>query len=56
MSTEEKVGNFFGVFGFLMVVFFAAAMDSECQIVPAAGLLIGCLLMVGGSKCSSWQK
>lgn len=54
--TEEKIGKTFGVFGFLVVVIFAAAMDSECQIIPAAGLLIGCLMMVGGAKCSSWQK
>lgn len=39
-----------GVIGFLIVVLAAACMDSDPIWIPAAGLLVGCLLM-GVSTC-----
>lgn len=44
MRKSEKIG----VIGFLIVILAAACMDSDPMYIPAAGLLIGCLMM-GGS-------
>ena len=44
-----------GVSGFLIVILAAACMDSDPIYIPAAGLLIGCLLM-GGSVWSASRK
>lgn len=44
-----------GVIGFMIVVLAAACMDSDPIWIPAAGLLVGCLLM-GVSTCWSSRK
>lgn len=44
ISRAEKIG----VVGFLLMAFFASAMDSDNILIPAAGLIVSCLMM-GGS-------
>lgn len=51
ISRAEKIG----VIGFCMMLFFAAAMDSAVQAIPAAGLIVSCLMM-GGSAWSVYRK
>lgn len=51
ISRAEKIG----VVGFLLMVLFAAAMDSPNQLIPAAGLIVSCLMM-GGSAWSVYRK
>lgn len=40
-STEEKIG----AAGFVILVIFAAALDSENLIIPAVGMSVGLVLM-----------
>lgn len=40
-STEEKIG----AAGFVILVIFAAAWDSENLVIPAVGMLSGLVLM-----------
>lgn len=41
ISRAEKIG----AVGFLLMAFFAAAMDSDNMLIPAAGVLFGAFTM-----------
>lgn len=43
--------------GFLLLMIFGCAMDSESIIIPLAGVLTGCLLMaIGEIRCSCYRR
>lgn len=54
MKTIDKVLTWIG---FLLVMVFGCAMDSESMVIPVIGVLIGGLLiLIGEIRCSFAQR